>query len=63
MGSRLKQPSVNKGKNFEAKNTGINNIDYPIFCFRYLHSDYSLDVIEDADRICFINKLYWVFWP
>lgn len=31
--------------------------DYPIFCFKYLHKDYSLEQCENHEKIALIEKL------
>lgn len=58
MAKRFKKPGINQGKKIKVTEDGMKNIDYPIFCFRHLHPDYSIEKVDDNERVCFINKLY-----
>lgn len=35
----------------------VTSFDYPIFCFKYLHSDYNLDKCDDAEKIDFLERI------
>ena len=35
----------------------IQNHKHPVFCFRYIHKDYSLDKCEPDEKIAFIEQI------
>ena len=63
--SRLKKQEPNRGKNIKLNENGNQKIDYPIFCFRNLHPDYSVETCELDDReklIIKLTKLSQITW-
>lgn len=58
MSSKTKKAKAKK----KQKDNKIPEIDYPVFDFRYLHKDYSLNVnkdkLPDIDRASLVNQLY-----
>ena len=55
---RIKQQKVNVGKNFKPTETHINKIDYPVFCFKHLHKDYSINSCKNEDKLFLIERLH-----
>ncbi len=48
----------NKGNVIKSQNIiEIQNFEHPIFCFKYLHNDYSLEQCDDKQKVSFIQKL------
>jgi hypothetical protein len=55
--TKIKKPTSNKGANIQQPEVRYNNIDYPIFCFKHLHKDYSLSKCEDSEKKNFVSQL------
>lgn len=55
---KIKGKEPNQGKLIKLNNSGDQKIDYPVFCFRHLHPNYSLEVCESEDRERLIERLY-----
>jgi len=55
---KIKRKEPSKGTNIKLNNTGEQKIDYPVFCLRHLHPNYSLDVCQTEDRERLIERLY-----
>jgi hypothetical protein len=55
---KIKGKEPYQGKLIKLNNSGDQKIDYPVFCFRHLHPNYSLEVCESEDRERLIERLY-----
>lgn len=54
----INQPAYKKGREGKILSTvGIENFEHPLFCFRFIHKDFSLDQCSKEHRISFIEKL------
>lgn len=62
---KLNKDKDNRGKTIKQPDSHIPDIDYPVFCFRYMHRDYNVkscpqeDKIAFFDRLCAISNLSW----
>jgi hypothetical protein len=49
---------VNKGNIVKSQNIiEIQNFEHPIFCFKYIHNNYSLEQCNDSQKVSFIDKI------
>lgn len=58
--SRIKKPRVNQGSNVRVSEQQLradSEIDYPIFCFKHLHSGFNIDHCTDEQQATFIKKV------
>ncbi len=55
---KIKGQEPNKGSKIKLSITGEQKIDYPVFCFRHLHQNYSLESCQTEDREKLVERLY-----
>ena len=56
-GKIIKTQKQEIGKNIKPTQDRYANIDYPIFCFKYLHHDYHVNMCIQEDQINFLERL------
>lgn len=59
MAPKIRNPhSENQGKKIKGHPTiEIQNFEHPIFCFRFIHKDYSLDQCDNDQKAAFVTQL------
>jgi hypothetical protein len=53
----MKSPELTKGKIISPAEQRYSHINYPVFCFKYLHRDYHLDNCTDSEKKNLIDQL------
>lgn len=60
------QSFLNKGKTVKNINmVEMNNLDYPVFCFRNIHKEYNLDACDDSEikglakKVVQLSQMTW----
>lgn len=59
MKGKLKNQKADQGKRIKASDDRIEiaNLQYPIFCFKHLHSSFCLDQCSSDEKSAFIERL------
>lgn len=61
MGKRLKNRDDKKGQHIQTPNTEhlkpLPELEYPMFCFRYMDKEYHLDKCQKDEKVAFIQRL------
>ena len=47
----VKKPNIKEKRQLE------DRINYPVFCFRYLHKNYHIDKCDANEKLCFLEKI------
>jgi hypothetical protein len=51
MASKIKSPAPHKGKALiQSDKPRVERINYPVFCFKYLHKDYHIDKCTPEEK-------------
>lgn len=56
--SKIKKPKKNIGKKINETSSEVKPLDYPVFCFRHLHKNYSHSHLEDKDQVQLVDQLH-----
>lgn len=58
---KIKSPTIKKevGKFHLDENTiQMPDLDYPVFCFKHIHPDYSVDKLSQDDKAAFLDAIF-----
>lgn len=56
----IKRPGVNRGKTIQPTPDLFPKsiFNYPVFCLKYIHKDFSLDHCDKSEKAALIERLY-----
>lgn len=56
--NKLKGPTPDKGKIVKQKySVNVEAFDHPIFCFKYIHSDYALSQCSADEKVALLEQI------